>query len=110
LSLSAAIQSKNNVSSQLETETYSEGGTFGSVELVPVPEKKNAATQQEDESIGLHEEDEAQEFVAVKVEICPQLPMSEIHEDDDSNILVEEEDDGMPQTRSRQKGLGEIKE
>lgn len=108
VSLSAAIQSTNNVNSQLETQTYSEGGKVGSVELVPVPEKKKAAPQ-EDESIGLQEEHEAQEFVAVKVEICPQLPMSEIHEDD-SNTIVEEEDEEKPQTRSRQKGLGAIKE
>ena len=109
VSLSAAIQSKTNVSSQLETQKYLEESKVGNIELVPVREKKKPQ-EREDESSELQEEDEGTETVAVKVEICPQLPMLEIHEDEHNKIAEEEDEVEVPETRSQQKGLEAIKE
>ena len=105
VSLSNAIQSKANVSSQ---GSYSDSGNIGSVELLPVTESKKNVTQ-EDVLAASQEEEDGNETVAVKVEICPQLPMSEIQEDD-TNTGGEEEEEELSQRRSPQKGLGAIKE
>lgn len=108
VSLSNAIQSKANVSSQGETHSYSDSGNIGSVELLPVTDSKKNVTQG-DMLAASQEEEDGNETVAVKVEICPQLPMSEIHEDD-TNTGGEEEEEELSQRRSPQKGLGAIKE
>ena len=110
VSLSAAIQHKNNDNPNTEIQTHQDGGHIGSVVLVPVPGKKKAVVE-EDASIVVQEEEEedSRETVAVKIEISPQLPMPDTHEDE-SNEIDDDENDHLPQTRSRQKGLAIFKE
>ena len=108
VSLSNAIQSKTNVGSHVESHPYSETGKIGSVELLPVTEVKKSTTT-EGMSIGIQEEEDGHETVAVKVEICPQLPISEMQEDD-NNSGEEEEDEELTQRRSPKKGLEAINE
>ena len=108
VSLSNAIQSKTNVGAHVESHPYSETGTIGSVELLPVTEMKKSTTR-EGLSMGLHNEEDEHETVAVKVEICPQLPIS-VMQEDDNNTGEEEEDEEVSERRSPQKGLEAISE
>ena len=91
VSLSNAIQSRTNVISQgLETQSYSDSAKIGSVELLPVDPKKKEVT--EDASKDANNENDGQESVAVKVEICPQFPMSEIQDEDNNSVEDEGEE------------------
>ena len=92
VSLSNAIQSRTNVISQgIETQSYSDSAKIGSVELLPVLESKKKGTT-ENALKDLNTENEGQEPVAVKVEICPQLPMSELQEEGSNSGEEEEEE------------------
>jgi len=106
VSLSTAIHSKANINLQGENQSYSESGKIGTVELLPVTKTKNIAPQ-EHASTGSQDGREAHDTVAVKVEICPQLPMSDMQEDD---IISGGEDEEFPQRRSQVKGLEVLKE
>ena len=112
VSLSAAIQNKNHDNPNTEIQTHQESGHIGSVVLVPVPGKKKAVVEEDAPSVVQEEEEEeedSRETVAVKIEISPQLPMPDTHEDE-SNEIDDDENDHLPQTRSRQKGLAVFKE
>ena len=92
VTLSNAIQSRTNVISQgIETQSYSDNAKIGSVELLPVLESKKKGTT-ENALKDLNTENESPEPVAVKVEICPQLPMSELQEEGNNSAEEEEEE------------------
>ena len=92
VSLSNAIQSRTNVISHgIETQSYSNSAKIGSVELLPVLDTKKKETS-EDSSNDANNENDGQESVAVKVEICPQFPMSEITEEDNNSLEEEQEE------------------
>ena len=95
VTLSNAIQSRTNVISQgIETQSYSDNAKIGSVELLPVDPKKKEVS--EDASKDANNENDGQESVAVKVEICPQFPMSEIQDEDNNSVEDEGEENGNP--------------
>merc|ERR1719322_1698385 len=92
VSLSNAVQSRTNVISHgIETQSYSNSGKIGSVELLPVLDTKKKEIP-EDSSNDMNNGNDGQESVAVKVEICPQFPMSEITEEDNNSIEDEQEE------------------
>ena len=92
VSLSNAAQSRTNVISHgIETQSYSNSGKIGSVELLPVLDTKKKEIP-EDSSNDMNNGNDGQESVAVKVEICPQFPMSEITEEDNNSIEDEQEE------------------
>ena len=107
VSLSNAIQSRSNIISQgSETQSYSDSGKIGSVELLPVLETKKKSVSEEASKI----DNEEQESVSVKVEICPQLPMSEIQEQHDNSAAEEEEEEETFGIMSTEKSLDAINE
>ena len=107
VSLSNAIQSRSNIISQgSETQSYSDSGKIGSVELLPVLETKKKSVSEEASKT----DNEEQESVSVKVEICPQLPMSEIQEQHDNSAAEEEEEEETFGIMSTEKSLDAINE
>ena len=107
VSLSNAIQSRSNIISQgSETQSYSDSGKIGSVELLPVLETKKKSVLEEASKT----DNEEQESVSVKVEICPQLPMSEIQEQHDNSAAEEEEEEETFGIMSTEKSLDAINE
>jgi len=87
-----AIQSNTNSMSHGDSQSHLETGKIGTVELLPVTETKRPKSKTEP-SPALREENEAHDTVAVKVEICPQLPMTELRKDDSNSADEEEEED-----------------
>ena len=106
-----AIQSNTSSISHGEPQSHLETGKIGTVELLPVTETKRHKSKTEP-SPALREENEAHDTVAVKVEICPQLPMTELQKDDSNSAEEEEEEeqDEMTESRSPEKGLEAIME